>query len=432
MFYLEKKEDWTIKAGIALMVVSNFASNLGLYGGRTSPAILIECLILTAITVVLYRNHIIRNRIPVFLLVILWGIGVSFAISGIVYRVPTYLIDAIIFIFQFPFFLACIRLKDLETVVKSFSWSYAICFCICFCISVVISPLTGGQYYGIFNNPNLFGESLTMTVLCIIFLIEQCTLSYKKKHRVFLLVLFGIAVALIVFTRSRTSVLSLGLISLVYLIYLIRHKNEIVKRILILVIAVAVLLPASYGMLMKVTPLICEHTGVTFDTKEQSSEVATAGDLSSEVKKSYSRMFKGLSGNSSFTSGRSEIWATYLSEVSFCGHAPDYLEIVYHGKIIKANSHNTFIQVTYQAGCIAGILFFVFIIGIWVISIRILFKEKLDFYYFFAIACIWNAIPYLLLSNNLGPYSSFTMTSFWIISVPVVCFKFNRLKKSNE
>ena len=75
MFYLEQKEEWVLKAGIALMVVSNFISNLGLYGGRTSPAILVECCILTIVTVVLYRNHKISNKIPLFLLIVLWAIG---------------------------------------------------------------------------------------------------------------------------------------------------------------------------------------------------------------------------------------------------------------------------------------------------------------------------------------------------------------------
>ena len=58
-------------------------------------------------------------------------------------------------------------------------------------------PLTGGQYYGIFNNPNLFGECLTMAVLCIVFLIEQSEFNNKKKV-IFLFALFGIAVALII------------------------------------------------------------------------------------------------------------------------------------------------------------------------------------------------------------------------------------------
>ena len=431
MFYLEQKEEWVLKAGIALMVVSNFISNLGLYGGRTSPAILVECCILTIVTVVLYRNHKISNKIPLFLLIVLWGIGVSFAISGLIYKVPTYLIDAIIFILQLPFFWACVRLKDIENTVKSFSWSYALCFFICFCISALVSPLTGGQYYGIFNNPNLFGECLTMAVLCIVFLIEQSEFNNKKKV-IFLFALFGIAVALIIFTRSRTSILSLALILLVYFIYLLRHKNEILKKICILAVAVIVLLSASYGMLMKVTPLICKQTGITFDTKEQKSEVAAAGDLSSEVKKSYSRMFKGISGNGSFTSGRSEIWGTYLNEVSVRGHAPDYLPVLYRDKIIKANSHNTFIQVAYQAGVVAGICFLIFIMYTWIMSIKYIFKRRLDPYRLVAIAGIWNAIPYLLLSNNLGPYSSFTMTVVWVICVPILYSISNRLGKKNE
>ena len=183
---------------------------------------------------------------------------------------------------------------------------------------------------------------------------------------------------------------------------------------------------------MKVTPLICKQTGITFDTKEQKSEVAAAGDLSSEVKKSYSRMFKGISGNGSFTSGRSEIWGTYLNEVSVRGHARDYLPVLYRDKIIKANSHNTFIQVAYQAGVVAGICFLIFIMYTWIMSIKYIFKGRLDPYRLVAIAGIWNAIPYLLLSNNLGPYSSFTMTVVWVICVPILYSISNRLGKKNE
>ena len=179
----------------------------------------------------------------------------------------------------------------------------------------------------------------------------------------------------------------------------------------------------------KVNPLICKQTGITFDTKEQKSEVAAAGDLSSEVKKSYSRMFKGISGNGSFTSGRSEIWGTYLNEVSVRGHAPDYLPVLYRDKIIKANSHNTFIQVAYQAGVVAGICFLIFIMYTWIMSIKYIFKGRLDPYRLVAIAGIWNAIPYLLLSNNLGPYSSFTMTVVWVICVPILYSISNRLGK---
>ena len=132
------------------------------------------------------------------------------------------------------------------------------------------------------------------------------------------------------------------------------------------------------------------------------------------------RYKKGIGDGASFSSGRFEIWKTYLNEIELTGHSPDAISIYHDRPEIKLDAHNSFIQAAYQCGITGGIMLTVitFSTGMFYL-VRFIKKrghmEELSEAYY--ISLFLSACVYMMLSSSFGPYNSFTLIGFWLFSV---------------
>jgi len=74
------------------------------------------------------------------------------------------------------------------------------------------------------------------------------------------------------------------------------------------------------------------------------------------------------------TSKRNIIWKAYLSKLNMIGNTPERFE--YNGEILNYNAHNAVLEVAYQNGLIAGILFLFINVYMAVKSVMFFIKKR--------------------------------------------------------
>lgn len=411
-FELDKKVKQLINISVFLVVLNCFASNLGLYQYRTSPALLVSAGILTFLAIKTYYIEKCLERMPYYILVPICLMGIAYGLAGLVFVVPTYVLDGYIFALQLPLLYVCLKKGHMKEIIKAYCNAYLILSALALLVCMLLSPLTGEQYQGIFNNPNLLGEYLSGIAMCVIYMYEEETIP---KKRIVYLLIFGLSVAFTIFSRSRTTMLAYALLAVVYLIYILKTKGHLWKRLIAFLLAIIIAVPGTYFILSQLTPVISDTTGIVLGT---GGVVSDSDSLSEEIENTADRLFKGVNDGSSFSSGRVEIWQTYLKNLSLKGHAPGLLTFYYYGEYHQANAHNSFLHVAYQSGLLSGIAF-IFIFGIMCIhTLKHLAKKNYSNESLFAMCVLANALPYILLSNAVGPYTAFSLLAYWIVVIP--------------
>lgn len=414
-YNLEKKKKTFIFISVFLVILNSMLAGIGIYGYRTSPPLFVAAIIFTALTIKLYRKEKIVGNLPKCITVLFIIMGISYGLWGVVYFVPTYVLCGYAFLIQLPLFYMCANRDDIKYLVICYSKAYVILSAIVFFICLMIAPLTGGQYCGVFNNPNLLGHVLSSVAMCIFFLFET---EIHLRYRIALLSLFGLLVAFTLFSRSRTTLLAIICVTAVYCVYLVITKKGLLKRVAAFLFAIIIIVPLTSMFFQKVTPKICQLTGIEVDMSRY--------NLQWELAAAYEKYLKGLNKDGSFTSGRVQIWRDFISKIELKGHEIDVLVVDYSGGSFSVNAHNTFIQVAYQSGALAGIAFICIIVILGIFVLRNMCINKITVYDLFAVGCIANVLPYLLLANVVFPYTSYSMLPVWIIVMPYYFVKYRK------
>ncbi len=215
---------------IILLVFNCFFSNLGLYNYRTSPALFVSICLLILFILYNKKCFIIKElstsmKIVIILMQI---IGTSYAINGVIYKVPTYILLFILFSIILPIYFIEANMIKLNKVIDIYTKANIISFLIFTFAVFLFSPINQEQYAGIFNNPNLLGEYISVVIMSLIFQFEKIK---NNKYKSGILILFGISVAFMIFSMSRTTLVSVVFIGIIYLIFNIRNKLNIKKKL---------------------------------------------------------------------------------------------------------------------------------------------------------------------------------------------------------
>ncbi len=409
----KRKDKMYITVFVGLFTLNLFLSNLGVYGGRTSPTLLMSSMILLIFSCLMIGFRQKGTRFPVKRWIPFIAIGILFFIYGIKFKVPTYIVYAFIFLFQMPIFIFSIDRETLTKIILSFSKWFVLFYSLYIVGSLLISPLGKGQYCGVFTNPNLWGECVATAILVILYLIGK---TNNFKFKIYLFLLLGISVANVLLSRSRTTLLAVVAIVIVYIIYLVRIKEPVFnkKTVTCLIAAVIVGVSSTYGILINITPYTAEAIGIEIGKEDLS------GGFEESISGTYDRYLKGINNEGSISSGRVEIWKTYISQLSIWGH--DAVELPINGYFdqnFKTNAHNTFIQIGYQSGIPGLILFAIQFITMGLFYLRKLFGKEISMENYLLIAAFGQTIVYMMLSNSFGPYSSFSLIIYWMYILPM-------------
>lgn len=393
-----------------IIFLNIFFSIIGFYKNRTSPPILFGAILILILTLYFYFQGRKVRLVSYKEFIPFWIIGFSYLIFGCIYLVPTYLVYGFIFIFQLPLFYNYISTIENRYLILVFSKNAVFFFIIAVIFAFILAPITNGQYCGILDNPNHWGEWVVFTMIPTLYLYEN-VVSIKLK--IVLMVLVGIETANIIFSASRTTVLAYMAIIVVFVYYKIVNNKISFKRMLVAILIIILTFSSSYLLLKHITPQTASYFwGYNID---EESENVNLEEVITNVEDRYT---KGIKDERSISSGRIEIWQTYISAISIKGHDPEPLKIISRSYTSGQNAHNAFLQVGYEAGMIAGFAFiFVNLKMMWIV-VRQILSKKIDSIDFFIISGLFVAFVYMLLSSEFAPYNSFAMMAFWIFTIP--------------
>lgn len=217
--------------------------------------------------------------------------------------------------------------------------------------SVNVETMQSGRYMGITRNPNNLGMIMSSSVVCCLYLI------FRNEKTAWLYILASaIAVSLLVFSASRTALLSILLQFGVFAIFYVRcyMKEQDIRKAMIKVCLILVLVLAFIPINQVVlSNEIYVHSG------EKESVVAQSRQQLPLQGGFVLNRFRIEKGDwNGFSSGRLDIWKAYLQKVGWKGHQED--EIVLVNDKNPTWAHNTFIEFAYRFGIGIG-LFYLFL-----------------------------------------------------------------------
>ena len=424
----DKVRDLFFLTGGIGIVVHNFMRNMGLVNYRFLVFFAVNCVFLGLMILGGMGQQIKPVRFHKFLAICWFGIGLLMLQSGIQHNVD-YLPEAVLFLVAYPVLFLCWANGDRTRIFRLLLVLCRIAAILFSLGSFVLAPIAPKQYAGMFTNTNMASYFLAVVYAGLTIHILYSRLHWKLLPDILLL---GIVAALNYYSNSRTG--TLGMICAVsagLVCYGLTHKwTDILKCLpkiaacaaatvvcissLVFVFQLRVYLPLPYldqttGTLYFVT--LPGHETVPTDpvatdpvatdpvaTEPSATDPAVTEPLAtepSETDSPTSPTFFDTSGFNElndkktshddktldqYSTGRLSIWKAYASKLNLFGHdstEPIYVDLLY--KEIRT-THMTILQVAYESGIFAGILYLLFNIGTGILSIRYALKRPAEPY----------------------------------------------------
>ena len=420
-----------------MLFINMFLSTAGVYKGSTSIAAFIGVIITFFIILFGIDKKIENIEINKNLLILLYIVSGFFLISGILHRVIAYILCSLIFAVLLPIFYIIFNNETgYSKFLISFNNGIKYSFILLIIVSIFISPLTSGQYASFLANPNGLGAYLTIVLPALLYLFET---GKDKTNKILDLILIGCVFGLSIFVKSRTTYLSFIFIGIVYILYLWINKinlKEILIRLFKILLSSALGTVILFSMLTYVSNFIISVEKnifgnsfvVTFKAESSYREFTS---LTEQISSAADRSKKGIADDNTISSGRAEIWSMYISKLNLTGHNADKLKVPYQGGYLEANSHNTYLQIAYSAGIIAGLSFVIMNILFLIYLLKIIFygikKRNLDIKYLFIGSMLIGCEITMVLSSVYYPYiSSISLVYYFVIG-----YLFNKQDKLN-
>lgn len=384
--------------------------------------LLIGVIVLAIIILVNYINRLDKEKnLDKKIVISLMIVGIGFLFTAIYIKNITYFLYAFIFCILFPLFYYNTTKASLNNIFHGISNGCIISFIVFVICSILAAPLTSSQYCSITGNPNALGDYIVAVICSIIFLID------KYGENKLLYVCFGISIALMIFSRSRTCTISVVIIFFIWIIYIFLLRKYDFKHILTkclkMVVISIVMFFVMFFILYNVTPKIVsfneEYLNIPRIDTEFSDELID-GELEIEdmCNLYLNRTEKGIVSGSRFSSGRTEIWNYYCERTEFWGHKNEMIFKQKNGGFL--NAHNTYLQLWYSAGLIAFVgfcLFTVMIIWSALKKTKKLYKNKnFDSRYLFVIIISFGFAMRILVSSIYSPFLYILVFMFWIVT----------------
>ena len=395
-----------------------------------APTILGSCFFTAVFILLVFRNKSVDiTKSSIFIIATEAVVGFSFLLNGYAYRVKAYLFIGAMFIVLMPVMHLALAKFDREKLMLRLCMGLAVSYIILLTVNMFRGPvLVKFQFGSIMGNSNSLGYFMAVVITALTYLlIKKKDTSFKNKAICWGLLIS--ALSMLVFTSSRTSVLALFFCMGYLLITAFISRDKTAKRafkkkhvIVIVVITIAVPF-IMFFMLSTVRKeiIILKHK-LFSNTSSSSSSNDNLDDLDADSDFNLDYYVKGLDGEGedSFTSGRILIWKAFVKNVAFVGHQSEHRVVREETRIYDhAKSHNSYLQVAYNAGFVAGAAYLAVIVFIGVKALILFFgsvakKKKHDLevllgYGFFIIFAIVS-----LTSDGYMLFDHFPVLLFWL------------------
>jgi O-antigen ligase len=317
------------------------------------------------------------------------GILITLPVPGATDRLSTNCFGVLIWLIFPALYLVWSNRGDYEKLFEITAKATLLCMALFLLVNFIFNPVipdwTG--YQGVTGNANSIG------IACVAMFVASMALIKPEGNMKYIYpLLAGTALCFAWLAASRASMLAMLLVTLAWVIGF-RNKG---KKALSVVLSL-VLITASFAVLNTITHVISsselqkqaeelaeetatEETGEAVETDEtagtdeaateEATEVETADPIEDDF--ALQKITQSTDVNSA-SSGRIEIWKFYLSELSLMGHAEKPVVDAHGG---EASAHNTYLEIGYRSGIIAGLLYAFVAIYSAIYSFKYIFDRK--------------------------------------------------------
>jgi len=329
--------------------------------------------------------------------------------------------------------------------INNFTKANVIILILLIIVSAIFAPLLDEQYSSIMLNPNGFSTVLTPISYSLLYLFEVYKRNQMKIRALLIMLLFGFNCAFMVFSRSRTGMVSLIAIVLLWVIYLICNRINI-KRLLcnliLMIIVVSVTLPLATTLLTDVNYSIMnkeakltgryfvfalERYGVCKSNGESSSHVDTKQAINGMVMRTEQGSKKG----EDVSSGRFSIWKSTVKSLNFRGHDKNDVFYVPHRMDYTNDTHNMYLSMGFFNGYVGlisiTIFMAIYLVYLFKLFINSILRRQMKLEYFFTLAVAGTFFIISMLSTTFTPTGSYIALAFWT-TIPI----FERGKMKNN
>lgn len=369
---------------------------------------LMGCILIFLIMILIIPKQLSSIKVNKFLISSWIMMSALMMASALFYRIDNLLLP-FLFLSVFPvLWVVLINRYRLCEIIECLSIGLVYSFIIFFTISFILAPITIYQYTGIFSNPNLTSQYVTAIIPCLFYLVN---IKNKKKYLVYL----GMAFALMLYTKSRTGILAMLAIFLIWIVSEIisnfsRKKIlKLGKSVIAILLLTVIIFPCCYGVNRLAVHTIQEKISVNAWQEEMEKREQTVDDITEDpfyyligflfVRISSERVageggLRSYAGANRYSSGRLEIWRAYCNEINLTGHGAS------NGDFSKKHStaHNAFLEVAYNYGVVVGVLYLINIFAVSIIVLLKAFKTKTNEKWFSVMIVAGHGITAMLAS----------------------------------
>lgn len=426
------------------IILQFFGKNSGIMQQRYLVFYCIGCICLGCMILCSLKSGLSPVKFRIWLIIPWMGIGGLMLLSGVLYNIDN-LPEAMLFLVAYPVIFIVWNQTDGRKCIKLLFKSLEISFVIYLAISILFYPVTTLRYSGLFVNLNRAAGYLVLVAVC---LLADCLWAEKITGALVRKVIFlGICVASLLYTSSRMGLLGIVLAAVTAVIIgLVRlgkkEKGYFFRNIGMIALSVLLffnvtLYAFQYGNMAfraacdyveKLIP--SESTGASDDgqdigvNKDQNKEEQGPGFRPQDAAGVLGDRLNAKDQSvHQISTGRSAIWKRYFEQLNLFGH-PDSgtVTFTYDGEQkVYHTTHMTILQVAYENGIIAGILYLVFNLSAGVYAVIYALRRKDD----------PMAMVPLLVSVAYGVYSLLASAgiSFWymitffyyLVQFPLMC-----------
>lgn len=301
-------------------------------------------------------------------------------------------------------------------------------------INILSVPYVAGQaYQGIAVNPNSIGIASIAGVIASLYLV-----CVENKNLWLYVVSAGISSAFAYFSVSRASIIAILLAYIVFAIVYIRGsetiKLRINKKMIIMcatIISILLSVVCVKFILTEITPKTqpyIEHFLFESSYAENGSEEINEANDNLLMEK-----FSRGEDVASMSSGRTDIWRAYIKELDFIGHERNEQGLYIPEMYGEYSAHNSYIEIAYRCGILAGLLYAWIAIYAAIYSFRFLIGKKLYNYRYGIIPMAVMAFGVLSnLERALYPFEKVHILLFFIALAPMFVKQVKTSRKNEE
>lgn len=444
---------------LAILSVFGICLTQFAYATQIIPQYLLNCVLFCLFLGIFVFCGLSKDIKPVrfsLVMLICWfGVALHLFVTGLLVE-TNQLGEAMLWLIAFPVCFIVWGNRSAKELADPVIFGAYLSFAVLLLISIFCYPIQSAQYMGFYSNQNSL--ALYSTAIYALALVDALS---QRKFSVRLLlsyVVLGMAAALIMYTNARAGQLSaiIGtIVAFVCLLVCTRKQRILVVTRSFLPIVLSVVLFVSSGVHIfkfgyelpgqieamlsateitepaatdpvvtdpvvtdpvvtdpavtdpAVTDPVVTDPVVTDPTEiptEHPKETIDADKVINDIIDMQGTRQDKVNGDfTEFTSGRIAIWKVYLAEIGILGNPSEKVLYREDGSVLRLSAHMTLLQLAYNAGILAAVLFFVLNIVSGIKALVYVYKGQAEAYTLLPIVVAITYGSYYLVEVVISP-----------------------------